>query len=183
MKIFEGQIAIDFNVSDAFGKPIKLSSYNGNKVLLSFFRNVHCPFCNLRVHELSKLREQLEDKGLKMIFFFESTPESIQNSVFHQEMSAIPLIGDPEKKIYSQYGIEASALKMMSTFFTSGVMKGMKEGSKYDVPKEKESHVTQTLIPADFLIDENMIVRKVHYGANVKDHLPTEEIKQFVKLK
>lgn len=179
MKLSKGQQAIDFTIRDAYDSEIKLSSYGGQKILLSFFRNVNCPFCNMRVHELSKMREQIERKGLKMIFFFESNTGHLKRSVFHQEVSPIPLIGDPEKQVYRQYGVEASHLKMLKTFFKSGSMGTMQQGNQLNVPKEKEKHVTQNLIPADFLIDENFIIQKAHYGSNLRDHIPVEEITSF----
>jgi peroxiredoxin len=182
MKLTKGQKAIDFTVKDIYGNKILLSSFIGKKVLLSFFRNVNCPFCNLRVHELSKKRDEFERNGLKMIFFFESTNNQLRRSIFHKEISPIPLVGDPEKKVYNQYGIEASTLKMMSTFLKGGTMEAMKKGNQYAVPEEKENHVTLNLIPADFLIDENLIIQKAHYGSHVRDHLPIEDIRAFVGI-
>src|SRR5690606_14473820 len=101
MKIFKGQNAVDFLVKDIYGKEVQLSGYKGSKILLGFFRNVNCPFCNLRVHQLSKLRIAFEERNLRMIFFFESHPNLMLKSIFHRDISPIPMIGDPEKKIYN----------------------------------------------------------------------------------
>lgn len=73
MKLRQGQEPVDFNVKDIFDNTHQLSDYRGKKILLSFFLNVNCPFCNMRVHELSKLREDLFNSGLEMLFFFESS--------------------------------------------------------------------------------------------------------------
>ena len=32
------------------------------------------------------------------------------------------------------------------------------------------------IIPADFLIDENLLLHKVHYGKDFGDHLPIDSI-------
>ena len=97
MKLHVGETAKDFTAKDIYDKQITLSAYKGKKILLSFFRNVHCPFCNLRVHELIKLKSYLDDRGLQMIFLFESSNKLLALSTFHQGISPIPLIGDPEK--------------------------------------------------------------------------------------
>jgi peroxiredoxin len=182
MKLYYHQPAIDFSVSDIYGKKVKLSDFKGKKIHLGFFRNVNCPFCNLRVHQLSKLNDAFEKKDLKVIYFFESDPKLLLKSIFHQEISPIPLIGDPEKKIYVQYGVEVSTLKMMSTLFVKGTMRDLKAGGALNLPKEKDKDATQTLMPADFLIDEQFNVHKAHYGKNLNDHISIDEIKRFVGI-
>jgi thioredoxin-dependent peroxiredoxin len=178
MKIEETSTAIDFVTTDIYGKQLKLSDFRGKKIYLGFFRNVSCPFCNLRVHQLTKLTGDFEKKGLKMIFFFESSNEILLRSSFHQGVSPIPLVGDPHRKIYAQYGVEASMLKMVSTFFTKGAMNDMRAGKALNLPEDKKA--TQSLIPADFLIDEKFIIRRAHYGKNLNDHIAIEEIKAFL---
>jgi peroxiredoxin Q/BCP len=180
MKIKENTTAIDFVTTDIYGKQLQLSDFRGKKIYIGFFRNVSCPFCNLRVHQLTKLTSDFEKKGLKMIFLFESANEILLRSSFHQNVSPIPLVGDPKRKIYSQYGVEPSVLKMVSTFFTKGAMDDMKAGKALNLPEDKNA--TQSLIPADFLIDENFQVKRAHYGKNLNDHIAIEKIKEFVGL-
>jgi len=182
MKLRAGQAAIDFSVKDMFGREIRLSDYKGKRILLGFFRNVNCPFCNLRVHELTKLREALESKNMVMIFMFESSNAHLKRSSFHQEVSPIPLIGDPEKKIYAQYGVEASVFKALSTLFTSGVMADFKKGNSLPLPQEKDKDASQTMIPGDFLIDENFNIVKAYYGKDIRDHIAISEIKVFAGI-
>jgi thioredoxin-dependent peroxiredoxin len=181
MRLKEGTKAPNFSAIDIYGNSISIEDMAGKKLYLGFFRNVHCPFCNLRVHELTKQRIELEKKGLKMIFLFESNTRQLQMSIFHKEVSPIPLIGDPEKKFYSLYGVESSTLKMLSTFLKPGTFSAKREGEKFNVPDEKESDVTMNLIPADFLIDENQTIVKAHYGTHLRDHIAIDEIKLFAE--
>jgi len=182
MKLYANQPAIDFSVVDIYGTKINLSDLKGKKIHLGFFRNVNCPFCNLRVHQLSKLNNAFEEKGLRMIYFFESDPKLLLKSSFHRDISPIPLVGDPQKRIYSQYGVEASALKMISTLFVKGALKEMKKGSALNLPEERDKGATQSLMPADFLIDEKFTIRKAHYGKNLNDHISIEEIQRFAGI-
>jgi len=182
MKFFKGQNAVDFSVRDIYGKEIKLSDYKGKKILLGFFRNVNCPFCNLRAHQFSKLREAFEERNLQMIFFFESKPELMLKSIFHRDISPIPLVGDPEKIIYSMYGVERSIWKQMKTSLMPGTSTAMKEGKRLNLPEEKDRGASANLIPADFLIDENFKVVKAHYGEHINDHLSIDEVKAFAGL-
>jgi peroxiredoxin len=182
MKLHDHQPAIDFSVADIYGKKISLSDFKGKKIHLGFFRNVNCPFCNLRVHQLSKLNNAFEENDFKIIYFFESSSKLLLKSIFHQEISPIPLVGDPEKKIYQQYGVETSALKMISTLFVKGAMKDLKAGGALNLPTEKDKDATQTLMPADFLIDESFKIHKAHYGKNLNDHISIDDIKRFAGI-
>ncbi len=110
MKLEKNLIAPHFKLQDIFGRTIDLQQYADKKVLVAFFRHAGCPFCNLRVHELTKAHEMLKEKGLEMIFFFESKERVLLRSIFHKEVSPIPLISDPEKVWYQAYGLETSWL-------------------------------------------------------------------------
>lgn len=182
MKLYKNQPAIDFSVADIYGKQINLSDFKGHKIHLGFFRNVNCPFCNLRVHQLSKLNADFEAKDVKVIYFFESDSRLLLKSIFHQEISPIPLIGDPQKKIYAQYGVEPSVLKSISTLFSKDALKDIKAGSALHLPVEKDKQATQTLIPADFLIDEKFTIQTAHYGKHLNDHISIDEIKRFAGI-
>jgi len=181
MKLSIGQKAPQFILKDIYGNSIQLQSFKGKKLLVSFFRDVSCPFCNLRIRDLSKKREQLEAQGLYMIFFFESTPDQLNNSPFHKKASPIPLIGDPEMTTYKKFGVEQSTTKLLKTFLQGGIMKAKKDTKDFNIPDKKEKHTTLNLIPADFLIDENLVIQKAYYGEHLRDHLPTSEIVSFAE--
>lgn len=179
MKLHIGESAKDFTAKDIYGKQIRLSDYKGKKILLSFFRNVNCPFCNLRVHELTKLKSYFDDRDLQMVFLFESSNKLLALSTFHQGISPIPLVGDPEKNIYYQYGIEKSVLKFMKTFLSSTSFKMLDESKKLGLPTEQDKAATATLMPADFLIDKNFVIQQAHYGQDARNHIDLEVVKNF----
>lgn len=180
MKLTENVSAPLFNEIDIFGRPINLENYRDKKVLLAFFRHAGCPFCNLRVHTLTKYHEAWKEKGLEMIFFFESKSQVLLRSTFHQEVSPIPLISDPEKKIYDAYGLESSASKSAISHITTFVQTAFK-ASRAGVPihlmADGESINT---IPAEFLIDHNLQIKKVHYSNSLTDRLDIRLIENFV---
>lgn len=179
MKLKEGNIAIDFTAIDINGKEIKLSNYRGKKIILSFLRNVSCPFCNVRVHKLMGNSVKLERSGVVMILFFESSTEKLKSSVLHKGITPFPIIGDPEKKVYKKYGIENSVVKMMKTFWQTDVKGTMAIAKTLDTPKEKDKEASNTLIPADFFIDENFKIVKAYYGQNLGDHVDMNELLKF----
>lgn len=173
--------APSFELKDVFGRLINLQNYKGKKVFIAFFRHAGCPFCNLRVHFLQKKYEELKVKNLEMIFFFESSERVLLSSIFHQEISPIPLIADPEKVWYQTYGIENSAAKSMKSHLTSFIQTAVKaklKGLPMHLMAENESVNT---MPAEFLLDENLIIRRVHYSKGLNDRMSTEHIYEFAE--
>jgi peroxiredoxin len=184
----QGRITLDINAPapifkliDIFDREINLTAYKGKKVLIAFFRHAGCPFCNTRVHNLQKAHPELKAKGLEMIFFFESKKELLLSSNFHKTISPVPLISDPDKIWYDAYGVESSALKSAKSHFTSffqKVFEAKKKGLPVHWMSGDESIKT---IPAEFLMDERGIIRKVHYANGLRDRMSMEAITKFTE--
>lgn len=170
-----------FVVKDAFGRMIDLNTYSDKRILIGFFRHAGCPFCNLRVHALTKLHEELKAKGMEMIFFFESKESVLLRSTFHKEISPIPLISDPQKKWYDAYGLESSAAisaKSHVLEFVQTAFKAYRAGVPIHTMADGESINT---IPAEFLVDKNLVIKKVHYAKGLNDRISIDLIKRFAE--
>lgn len=170
-----------FKLKDIFGRMIDLNDYKEKRVLIAFFRHAGCPFCNLRVHNLTKVHEEFKSKGLEMIFFFESKEQVLLRSVFHKEVSPIPLIADDKKEWYRTYGLEESLAKSVKSHLTSFIqttIKAKAAGVPVHTMKSGESFNT---IPAEFLLDKNLIIRKLHYSQGLNDRLEIDSIRKFAE--
>lgn len=179
MTLKKNILAPVFNLKDIFGRTIDLNAYRNSKVLIAFFRHAGCPFCNLRVHALSKMHDELKSKGLEMIFFFESKEKVILRSSFHTGVSPIPIISDPEKVWYNTYGLEPSGYKSAISHLTSFVQTAIKAkaaGLPVHMMADGESINT---IPAEFLLDKGLVIRKLHYSQTLNDRLEIADIKAF----
>lgn len=173
--------APQFSLIDIFDRQIDLSEYRGKSILIAFFRHAGCPFCNTRVHALMGKYEELKQKGLEMIFFFESEKALLLKSHFHKTISPIPLISDPEKIWYDSYGVESSAAKSAKGHIT-GFFQSVIAAKKRNLPVHwMAGNESIKTIPAEFLIDRNGIVRKMYYSKGLRDRMPMETILEFVK--
>jgi hypothetical protein len=74
MRLREGQLAPDFDVTDIYGRRVALERYRGRLTLLSFHRAAVCPLCNLRLAHLIRRAPAYRRAGLEIIAFFESSP-------------------------------------------------------------------------------------------------------------
>ncbi|WP_017731546.1 peroxiredoxin-like family protein [Nafulsella turpanensis] len=179
MKLERNVTAPAFSLVDIFGRIIDLNDYKDKKLLLAFFRHAGCPFCNLRVHELTKAYFELKQKGLEMIFFFESKERVLLRSIFHKEVSPIPLISDPEKVWYDTYGLESSAFKSAVSHLTTFVQTAFKAKMKGLPMHPMADGESINTIPAEFLIDKGLVIRKLHYSGRLNDRLPLYQIHAF----
>ena len=170
-----------FNIKDIFGRQINLRDYRGKKVLVAFFRHAGCPFCNMRVHQLQQREDALKAKNLEMIFFFESDEATLKKNIFHQSISPVPLIADPTQEWYQAYGVESSALKSTLSHITSiipAVIKAKLKGLPVHMMAGNESINT---IPAEFLIDEKGMIKKVYYSKRLNDRMAIKLIEDFAE--
>lgn len=176
MRLIVPRRAPDFDEIGVRGNRIRLSDYRGHLVMLSFFRDASCPFCNLRCYELAHSYKEWLKQGLKVIVFFRSNDADI-----HHYLTRFPcpfvIIGDPDMKIYAQYGIEHSAWAMLRgmTLRMPRMLLGMVKGP---LPRLAAD---QTLVPADFLIDEHGLIQAAYYGRDIGDHIPITRIKTFIE--
>lgn len=158
-----------------------LNEYKEKRVLIAFFRHAGCPFCNLRVHNLTKAYQELKHKGLEMIFFFESKEQVLLRSIFHKEVSPIPLISDPEKTWYANYGLEESLGKSVKSHLTSFVQTVIKAKTAKLPVHAMSGDESFNTIPAEFLLDKGLIIRKLHYSQSLTDRLDINTIRTFAE--
>jgi peroxiredoxin len=177
MKIEPPQSAPTFMIEDVNGNSVNLSDYKGKKVMLTFYRNVGCPVCNLRFHQLQEQAALFESKGLVLLAVYESTAENMKQYLAGESPYAT-MIPNPDQSLYKLYEVERSGGKMMKGMF-HGAMGKMKKGKKLFKTQIKQDGNTNR-IGADFLIDENGNVVRAYYGKFIGDHLPIESIKQFL---
>jgi len=170
--IIERQPIPGFSVKDIKGEVHTPEKYLGQKWMLSFFRYASCPACNLRIHELTKVYDELQEKGLAILAVFESPKESIMKYVAAGELP-FSIIPDPDRNLYKQFGVEASWIK-----YVLGAPTVMKAILKGIFPGKMEGD--WAMVPADFLIDEHGSIHTAYYGKNIGDHLDFQHILSFL---
>ena len=181
MKLVSNLTAPIFRLKDIYGQVVDLNAYRDKKVFIGFFRHAGCPFCNIRVHALLKVHAALKAQGLEMIFFFESKEKVLLNSTFHQDISPIPLISDPEKKWYAAYGLEDSLFKASLSHITSFVQAAYRaETANVPMHLMAAGESIRTM-PAEFLLAEGLVIQEVHYSERLQDRMNIDKIKAFAE--
>jgi len=167
-----------FQVTDQHGKRVSLEQYRGRKVLISFFRYSACALCNLRIQHFIERYPAWQRQSLDIIAFFESPEINLQAYVGKQN-PPFPLIADPSAVIYDQYGVESSEEKVQNTLADPSIKDVIAEveAAGYKLTTEEGSNFYR--MPAEFLVDEDGIIRICHYSQVVTEHLPFHTIDLF----
>jgi peroxiredoxin len=157
------------------GKLFDTSSLAGRPWMLSFFRFASCPFCNLRMHELVTRHNELPD-DFAIVSVFDSPLNNLQKHA-GKHRAPFAVLADENNHYYQKYGIEHSIPGVLKGMFLRmpQLLYGM--FVKGYLPLSIKG--SMTTMPADFLIDEQGIIRLSHYGKDEGDHLPFEQIKVF----
>jgi peroxiredoxin len=181
MRLRENVSAPAFKLTDIYGNLVDLNEYCDKKLLIGFFRHAGCPFCNLRVHALTRIYETVKGKGLEMIFFFESKERILRRSTFHREVSPIPIISDPDKVWYEAYGLEPSAYKSAVSHIASFVQAAMKARTLHLPVHMMKDGESITTMPAEFLVGEGLLLKRLHYSESLNDRMDIKEIISFAE--
>jgi peroxiredoxin len=177
MSLEAGQPAPDFQTQDYQGQPIHLTDFRGQRLMLAFFRFAACPYCNLRVMELTAKASSYKDQ-MQIVAVFQSPAETLAR---HRNMEAFPgrIVADPEMRLFKLYQGEFSAAKFITghLLHAAGWVRGVQRGA-FDAGTTLGE---LRLVPADFLIDEQGIIQRAHYGRDVTDHLPLHDITRYAR--
>jgi peroxiredoxin len=127
------------------------------------------------VHHLIQHHASFVERNLNLVAVFQSPRESIRRYVGKQDIP-FPVIADPERNLYRQYGVESSwpgfikgSLRL--TMAASAIMKGFLPGKMEGI---------KSMVPADFLIGPDLTIQVTYYGSDIGDHLPIEKINEWL---
>lgn len=170
-KLIKGDKAPSFNITDYKNNPVSLKQYQGKQILLCFFRDSSCPFCNLRVQELIKNESKLQDQNIQVLAFFASTIETI-NKYTAKQNAPFPIIPDPNLNVYKKYHVNSSFKAKLKTMLKTKKVAHVMRSEFFNI----NSFSTENIVPADFLINDKLIINHAYYGSDFGDHLPLKEI-------
>ncbi len=172
MRTRNGQAAVDFRAMDVDGQMHKLSDYRGRRVLLSFFRDPSCPFCNLRLFQIAQRHADWKKAGLVVLAFFKADPNDVIRYVARHPRPFV-IVPDPNGNLYEAYGIERSWVGVVRAMMLR--MPAMARGLRLYGSTPHMAMLSGQL-PADFLLDETGHVIRAYYGQDISDHIPLAEI-------
>ena len=103
----KGKKAPDFELETLDGKTVKLSDYEGEKVIVNFWAT-WCPPCREEIPDLQKLYDNKDIEILAIdLTETEQSMEDVEEFVFDEFEMAFPVLLDEESKIAEMYQVMA----------------------------------------------------------------------------
>jgi peroxiredoxin Q/BCP len=102
-RLASGDEAPDFTLPDADGKPVALSSYRGQRVIVYFYPAAMTPGCTKQACDFTGSMPALEKVGLAVVGISPDTPAKLAR-FREKEGITFPLLSDPDKSVLAAYG-------------------------------------------------------------------------------
>ena len=100
-----GDQAPSFTLKDPEGNAVSSSALlAGGALIVSFYRGVWCPYCNMELQALEAARPQFELLGAKLVAISPQTPVNSRKSVRQNKLN-FPILSDPNNEVASAFGL------------------------------------------------------------------------------
>jgi peroxiredoxin len=173
-KLKPGDAAPAVAVKSIHGVDVLIPDPKVKWVHLQFRRFAGCPICNLHLQSFIRRNQQIKDAGIEEVVVFHSPDSSL---LPYQGKFPFIVVGDPEKKLYREYGVESSILALLDPRAWPAIIKG---NMAKDKPTGKPEGGPLGL-PADFLIGPDGKIKACRYGRYAYDQWEVDEVLALAK--
>ncbi|SCZ00950.1 peroxiredoxin-like family protein [Microvirga guangxiensis] len=100
-----GDLTPSFTLNDSNGEPVSSDELlKKGPLVISFYRGVWCPYCNIELRSLQSFLPQIRSHGAHLIAISPQTPANSRRS---QRENAIefPILSDPSNSIAGEFGL------------------------------------------------------------------------------
>ncbi|HVO02058.1 MAG TPA: peroxiredoxin-like family protein [Candidatus Cybelea sp.] len=97
--------APDFMLEDSNGAMVRLADLLAQgTAVLSFYRGVWCPYCNLDLQELELNAAAIREAGATLVAITPQTPANSRRSIAQHNLS-FTILSDPGNEVAARYGL------------------------------------------------------------------------------
>ena len=131
-------------------------------VLLIFLRHFGCSFCRQTLDDVSRIRGQIEAKGVRPVFVHLGSPERAKPYFDYYHLSDVERVSDPEAALYASSVFQLPRKKVFTQFLVPAVWKAWLLGAvqKHGIGMIKED---ADQMPGIFYLQKRAIVRAYRY--------------------
>lgn len=138
-----GDRAPDFVLDDPDGYPVRSADLlTQGPVVLTFYRGVWCPYCNLELEALQEALPAIEARGTRLVAISPQTPVNSRKSV-RQNKLTFPILSDAGGKVAEAFGLRFALPDYLVAFY---------KGFKNDLPAFNGDPSWTLPIPARYVM-------------------------------
>jgi peroxiredoxin len=100
-----GDKAPDFVLNDPGGAPVSSADLlTKGPLVVSFYRGVWCPYCNMDLQALEAVRPEIERRGAQLLAISPQTPVNSRKSMRQNSLN-FPILSDPHNDVAAAFGL------------------------------------------------------------------------------
>ena len=104
-RVLSGGQAPDFALMNAGGETVRLGGLTAaGPVVLSFYRGIWCPYCNIDLKELELHADRIRAMGATLVAITPQTPVNSRKLIAEHRLS-FQLLSDPANSVADRYGL------------------------------------------------------------------------------
>lgn len=163
-----GTLAPDFELPNAFGEPVRLSSeLKKGPVVLTFYRGAWCPYCNLQLKALRESQPHFQRLGATLIAITPQTPDHSLGQV-KQDGYPFQILSDLSDQVTKAYGLYFEIPDELHQLY---VRKFDLDITRYNGPGRQGLP-----IPGTFVIDSQGVIRSAFATTDYKQRMEPQAI-------
>jgi peroxiredoxin len=114
-----GDKAPAFTLNDPDGKPVSSADLLTNgPLVLSFYRGVWCPYCNMELEALQAALPEFERLGASLVAISPQTAVNSRKSVRQNELG-FPILSDPHNDVAAAFGLRFALPDYLVELYTN----------------------------------------------------------------
>jgi len=168
LKLKPGDKAPDFTLPNAKGEQVSLSSQlKHGKVVLTFYRGVWCPYCNLQLKMYQQILPQIRQAGARLVAVSPMTPDNSQAMIDSNALQ-FEVLSDAGNKVAQHY---TSVIQNPTSSIQAMADLG------YDFYSFNQEKSDELPIPATYIIAENgAVVFAASEGGDYRQRVEPSDI-------
>ena len=163
-RVFPGSVLADDTCVTPW-RTAKLSEIVDRPTAMIFLRYYGCTICQLDLRRLKDTYQSFTDAGVKAVVVLQSDPAGIREQI-GEDHFPFEIICDPNQELYHRYHVapalsmdkmaNLNVLQKIGAARQAGLVHGAYEGNELQ-------------LPAAFVVEPGLTVKKAHYGAHPAD--------------
>ncbi|MFL6071819.1 MAG: peroxiredoxin-like family protein [Mycobacteriales bacterium] len=150
---------------------------------VQFRRFAGCPVCNLHLRSVVRRHDEIVAAGVREVVLFHAPDEDLRP---HVADMPFPVVGDPDKRLYREFGVESSRWALVDPRVWGAILRGVAV-SLWSVVRRRGAvpkllpHGGRNGLPADFLIAPDGTVLAARYGTHIYDQWSVDELLELAR--
>jgi peroxiredoxin len=147
-------------------------------VHLQFRRFAGCPVCNLHLYTFVRRHAELRAADIREVVVFHSSAAELREHAADLPFAIVP---DPEKRLYSEFGVESSLRSVIDPRAWGAIVRGVARSTVVALRRRGPLPPIRPRggglgLPADFLIAPDGRVVESKYGVHADDQWSVDEV-------